>query len=56
MARRLAREAGLAPGLAQYAMQIFAESLEVVAATLAETCGIDSTKLVSDLYAAHEAP
>jgi T-complex protein 1 subunit theta len=55
LARLLSREAGKVPGLAQYAMQQFAESLEVVAATLAETVGLDATKTVSDLYAAHEA-
>jgi T-complex protein 1 subunit theta len=36
-------------------MQRFAESLEVVPRTLAETCGMDATQFVADLYAAHEA-
>lgn len=55
LARRLAKLAENAPGLEQYAMQRFAESLEVVPATLAETCGLDPTSVIADLYAAHEA-
>ncbi|ORZ29769.1 chaperonin Cpn60/TCP-1 family [Catenaria anguillulae PL171] len=43
------------PGLNQYAIQKFAEALEVVPRTLAENAGLDATELVSKLYAAHQA-
>lgn len=56
LARRLALIADKAPGMEQYAIRKFAESFEVVASTLGETCGLDPTKTVSDLYAAHEQP
>jgi T-complex protein 1 subunit theta len=43
------------PGLNQYAIQKFAESLEVVPRTLAENAGLDATEVVSKLYAAHQS-
>ncbi len=41
------------PGLNQYAIQKFAEALEVVPRTLAENAGLDSTEVLSNLYAQH---
>eukprot|EP01048_Picozoa_sp_COSAG05_P020875 COSAG05_NODE_3679_length_1912_cov_1.726972_3_plen_169_part_00 len=43
------------PGMDQYAIKKFAESLEVVARTLAENGGQTATEVISALYAAHEA-
>jgi T-complex protein 1 subunit theta len=56
LARRLGQLAETETGLAQYAMKRFAEAFEVIPATLGETCGLDPTQLVADLYAAHAAP
>ncbi|KAH6562327.1 hypothetical protein BASA50_003107 [Batrachochytrium salamandrivorans] len=41
------------PGLSQYAIQKFAQSLEVIPRTLSENAGLDSTEVISNLYAAH---
>ena len=41
------------PGLEQYAIRKFAETLEIIPQTLAENAGQDTTSTVSDLYAAH---
>ncbi|KAJ3391827.1 T-complex protein 1 subunit theta [Lobulomyces angularis] len=54
VAKRLLSIAEKTPGLAQYSMKAFAESLEVLPRTLAENSGMDSTEVVSKLYAAHE--
>lgn len=43
------------PGLEQYAIKKYAEALEVVARTLAETSGQTPNDVVSALYAAHTA-
>uniref|UniRef100_A0A6T8JWW1 CCT-theta n=1 Tax=Hemiselmis andersenii TaxID=464988 RepID=A0A6T8JWW1_HEMAN len=43
------------PGLEQYAIKKYAETLEVIPQTLAENAGQDTTSTVSDLYAAHAA-
>jgi T-complex protein 1 subunit theta len=43
------------PGMEQYAIKKFAESLEVVPRTLAENGGQKATEVISALYAAHEA-
>lgn len=42
------------PGLEQYAITKFAESLEVVPRALAENSGTKATEVVSKLYAAHQ--
>jgi T-complex protein 1 subunit theta len=42
------------PGLSQYAIKKFAESFEVVPRTLADNAGLDSTQVISKLYAAHQ--
>ncbi|KAI9184459.1 T-complex protein 1 subunit theta [Blastocladiella emersonii ATCC 22665] len=55
LALQLQALAAKTPGLNQYAIQKFAETLEVVPRTLAENAGLDATELVSKLYAAHQA-
>lgn len=45
--------ADLSPGLDQYAIRAFAKALEVVPRTLADTAGLDSTKIIADLHAFH---
>lgn len=42
------------PGLEQYAIKKFAQSLEVVPRALADNAGLNPTKIVSELYAAHQ--
>lgn len=54
LARRIRSYGEKTPGLNQYAITKFAEALEVVPRTLAENAGMDSTEVVSNLYAAHE--
>lgn len=54
LARRIRSYGEKTPGLNQYAIKKFAEALEVVPRTLAENAGMDSTEVVSNLYAAHE--
>ena len=41
-------------GLEQYAIDKFAESLEVIPRTLAENVGVKPTELISKLKAAHQ--
>lgn len=53
LAHRLARFAETCSGLEQYAIQAFAEALEVVPFTLAENAGFKGQDVVSRLYAAH---
>lgn len=40
-------------GLSQYAIKKYGEALEVIPRTLAESCGLDATEVLSRLYAAH---
>ncbi|RDA92985.1 hypothetical protein CP533_5526 [Ophiocordyceps camponoti-saundersi (nom. inval.)] len=40
-------------GLSQYAIKKYGEAFEVIPRTLAESCGLDATEVVSSLYAAH---
>merc|ERR1712137_308346 len=54
MATRIAAIAEKTPGLEQYAINKFAEALEVIPKTLAENASLDPTEIVSDLYAAHK--
>lgn len=54
IARRLAQFGDKTTGLNQYSIKKFAESLEVVPRTLAENAGLDSTEVISSLYAAHQ--
>lgn len=55
LARRLSPFGEAQAGLDQYAFKKYAEALEVVPRTLADNAGLDSTELVSLLYAAHQA-
>ncbi|EGR52733.1 uncharacterized protein TRIREDRAFT_73733 [Trichoderma reesei QM6a] len=41
------------PGLSQYAIKKYGEAFEVIPRTLAESCGLDATEVISTLYAAH---
>ncbi|KAK7681151.1 T-complex protein 1 subunit theta [Cerrena zonata] len=43
------------PGLLQLAIKNYAKAFEVIPRTLAETSGLDSSELLSKLYAAHSA-
>lgn len=54
LARQLADMGSKTSGLEQYAINKFAEALEVVPRTLSENSGLDSTELLAKLYAAHE--
>jgi len=42
------------PGLDQYAINKFAESLQIIPRTLAENAGLDATALVTSLVASHQ--
>jgi T-complex protein 1 subunit theta len=53
LSHKLQQLADVSPGLDQYAIRAFAKALEVVPRTLAETAGLDATKMVADLHAAH---
>lgn len=55
LARRLRDYGAKETGLQQYAIEKFAESLEVVPWILAENGGLNSTDMISSLYAAHAA-
>jgi len=53
LARRISAHGKTMPGLAQYAVQAFSESLEVVPRMMAENAGVKPTELISNLNAAH---
>jgi T-complex protein 1 subunit theta len=53
LAHRIAQFGAATPGLEQYAINKFAEALEVVPRILAENSGQNATDVVSALYAAH---
>jgi len=53
LATRIQQLAESTPGLEQYAIAKFAESLEVVPRTLAENSGQNAADVLSSLYAAH---
>lgn len=53
LATRIQALAAATPGLEQYAINKFAEALEVVPRILAENAGQDPTDVISALYAAH---
>jgi len=54
LAKRIAAFGESCPGLEQYAIKKFGQALEVVPRTLAENAGLNPTKMVSQLYAAHQ--
>ncbi|MBW0498670.1 hypothetical protein O181_038385, partial [Austropuccinia psidii MF-1] len=43
------------PGLSQHSIKKFSEALEVIPRTLAENAGLDSTEVITRLYAVHES-
>ncbi|TPX41148.1 hypothetical protein SeMB42_g05711 [Synchytrium endobioticum] len=53
LAKQLTSFGDKTPGLNQYSIRKYAEALEVIPRTLAENAGMDSTEVVSKLYAAH---
>ncbi|KAJ3109628.1 T-complex protein 1 subunit theta [Phlyctochytrium planicorne] len=55
LARRLQDLAERTPGLNQYSIKKYAEAFEVIPRTLAENAGMDSTEVLSKLYAAHQS-
>ncbi|KAG0566798.1 hypothetical protein KC19_7G088700 [Ceratodon purpureus] len=55
LAKRLKEYGAKEAGLVQYAIDKFADSLEVVPRILAENAGLNSTDTISSLYAAHAA-
>jgi len=55
LARQIRKIGESTPGQDQYAIKKFAEVFEVVPRTLAENSGLDSTAVLSELYAKHEA-
>lgn len=53
LAHRIAKLAAATPGLEQYAINKYAESLEVVPRVLSESSGLPASDVVSALYGAH---
>ncbi|KAJ3044357.1 T-complex protein 1 subunit theta [Rhizophlyctis rosea] len=53
LARQLQTFGEKTPGMNQYGIKKFAEAFEVIPRTLAENAGLDSTEIISKLYAAH---
>ncbi|KAJ3019417.1 UNVERIFIED_CONTAM: T-complex protein 1 subunit theta [Siphonaria sp. JEL0065] len=54
LARKLTEIGERTPGLNQYAIKKFAQAFEVIPRTLAENAGLDSTEVLSRLYATHQ--
>ncbi|KAI8845809.1 chaperonin Cpn60/TCP-1 family [Chytriomyces cf. hyalinus JEL632] len=55
LARQLTSFGERTAGLNQYAIKKFAEAFEVIPRTLAENAGLDSTEVLSRMYASHHA-
>ncbi len=55
LSKRLHAFADASTGMEQYALKKFAEAFEVVPRCLAENSGLDPTKIIADLRAAHMA-
>ncbi|KAH8180119.1 TCP-1/cpn60 chaperonin family protein [Sarocladium implicatum] len=53
LSQRIQAQGEKTPGLSQYAIKKFGEAFEVIPRTLAESCGLDATEVISRLYAAH---
>jgi T-complex protein 1 subunit theta len=53
LVERIQAEGEKTAGLSQYAIKKYGEAFEVVPRTLAESCGLDATEVLSRLYAAH---
>merc|ERR1712170_34088 len=54
LAKQISSYAETCPGLEQYAIGKFAESLEALPRALAENAGVKATEVLSKLYAAHQ--
>jgi T-complex protein 1 subunit theta len=54
LGRLIGKHGASLSGLEQYSVKKFAEALEVFPRTLSENAGLDSTDILSKLYAAHE--
>ncbi|KAL5009680.1 hypothetical protein ScPMuIL_011985 [Solemya velum] len=54
LAKRLSSFGESTPGLEQYAIMKFAESLEAIPRALSENAGCNMTEILSQLYAAHQ--
>lgn len=54
LAKQISSYAETCAGLDQYAIQKFAECLEVIPKTLGENAGVKFTEVISKLYAAHQ--
>ncbi|EGG04521.1 uncharacterized protein MELLADRAFT_44186 [Melampsora larici-populina 98AG31] len=55
LSRRLTEFAEQTAGLSFHSIKKFAEALEVIPRTLAENAGLDSTEILTRLYAAHQS-
>ncbi|GFP53930.1 hypothetical protein ACSS6W_001566 [Trichoderma asperelloides] len=53
LSARIQAQGEKTPGLSQYAIKKYGEAFEVIPRTLAESCGLDATEVLSTLYAAH---
>ncbi|KYK57761.1 T-complex protein 1, theta subunit [Drechmeria coniospora] len=53
LSTRIQAQGEKTPGLSQYAIKKYGEAFEVIPRTLAESCGLDATEVLSRLYAAH---
>lgn len=53
LSKRLTIFADTRPGLDQYAIKKYAESLEVIPRILSDTCGLDATNIITTMAAAH---
>jgi len=54
LAARIASHGEKVPGLAQYAIQRFAEALEELPRAIASNSGVKASEVLSKLYAAHQ--
>jgi T-complex protein 1 subunit theta len=54
LAKQISSYGSTCPGLEQYAIQKFSQSLEALPKVLAENAGMRATEVVSKLYAAHQ--
>jgi len=55
LAKRITSYSETCPGLEQYAIKKFAESLETVPRALAENIGLNANEVISQLYASHQS-
>lgn len=53
LSQRIQAQGEKTSGLSQYAIKKYGEAFEVIPRTLAESCGLDATEVLSRLYAAH---